>query len=151
MFPAQIALGKAEPAQGRARFQAHGLHAHLGQTAGNAFQTVRGTAHAPDHAVVLLAQAGGEGVDVLTGHQILGQHLVEHLDGGLELLGDDHIGSQAAQRGDLGDEPGAGHDIEVGVHAPGFQGDGAHARRVGNEDGQDPGRIDSQMLKDDGL
>ena len=49
-------------------------HTHFGQTAGNAFQTVRSTAHAPDHTVILLAQTGGEGVDILTGHQILVRH-----------------------------------------------------------------------------
>ena len=60
-----------------------------------------------------------------------------------------HIGPDAQR--DLGDEAGAGHDVEVGVHAPGFQGDGAHCRRVGDDDGQDTGRVDAQMLKDDRL
>ena len=144
-------MGKADAAKGRGGGKAHGLNAHLRQAADHGIKRVYRCAHAADHAVILLPDTRGKGIYILSGNQIARQHAAENLNGSFKFFRDHLVRAKRAQRCHLAHKAGARNDVQVGVEAAGFNNNGAHRRRVGNDDGEHTRPGDAQMLQHNGL
>ena len=92
-----------------------------------------------------------EAFDVLTGHEVSGEHLAEYFKGGFEFFGNDIVGAKRVERPHLSDKARTGDDGDLGIGSTGLDHDSPDGRRVGNDDGYGSGAFDAEAFKDGGL
>ena len=96
------------------------LHAHFGESVDEGTEIFCGVGHTAHHAIALVAGVIAEAFDVLTGHEVSGEHLAEHFKGGFEFFGNDIVGAKRVERPHLGDKARTGDDGDLGIGSTGL-------------------------------
>ena len=96
------------------------------------------------HAVVVFADGVLEALDGLFRQVEVVGSPVEDLDGRLELLGHHVARAQSVERLHLGEEAGAGDDVEGRVHAPELGDDAAGSDRIADDHCRRPGALSAR-------